>query len=230
MLRYGLTLLQAPTGSILEVADAKQQSALEQEDADNDDLFAGLIAAAQSYLDGRDGVLGRALLTQQWRLTLQGFGPTDCNYAYFRNDWTTGQTIYWQPKLQYPGEIKIPLPPLQSVDAVRYLDTTGTLQTTDQAVYRVSANSDGASLLLNVNQSWPGTLDAPDSVQIDFTAGYETVDALKAERGGIIHAARLLVAHWFANREAVSDGKMALMEVPLTVDRLLQPHRIPMIR
>lgn len=34
---------------------------------------------------------------------------------------------------------------------------------------------------------------------------------------------RLLVAHWFQNREAVSDGTMS--EIPLSVDALLAPIR-----
>src|SRR5206468_3758993 len=108
------------------------------------------------------------------------------------------------------GEIKIPLPPLQTVDAVKYLDGNATLQTVDAGSYRVvDGGGSRSSIIPKPGFTWPSaTLQAPDSVQIDFTAGYVSIDALAAERKGIIHAALGMIAHWYQNREAVTDGRI----------------------
>src|ERR671919_706510 len=108
-----LRLVMAPQDSPLSVADAKDQMrvTLDSEDA----YIATLIQAATGYLDGRDGVLGRALMTQTWEYVLDAF-PL--------HDW-----------------IWLPLPPIQSVTSITYRDTSGNVQIFAAANYSLSADT-----------------------------------------------------------------------------------------
>ena len=116
-------------------------------------LFANLISAAVQNIDGRDGLLGRALITQTWRATWDGFPRT--------------------------GPIILPLPPCQSVASITYLDTFGTLQTLPTSVYRVVGlgTPDGAMIEPTIGNSWPDTASLLDCLTITFTAGYGDTSA-----------------------------------------------------
>lgn len=88
--------------------------------------------------------VGRALITQQWELGLDAF-PTD---------------------------IEMPLPRLQSVESVKYLDADGNLQTLDSAKYRVDIASEPGGITPAYGESWPGTRAVTGAVTVAFTAGY----------------------------------------------------------
>lgn len=227
-LRSSLTLLTA-SGPVVPIADAKYQLRIDPADDDEDDYINTLIDAAQNHVDGRDGILGRALLTQTWRLNLESFYDPRLCYGGFNGVGAYGYYPF-ASSLLYPGEIKIPLPPLQSIGSIKYLDATETLQTVDPSVYRVIDGGGFASSVIPKATSggWPapGVL-APDAVQITFTAGYASLEALRKERQGVIHAMLLLIGHWFDNREGVTDGRINQpFEVPFAIERLLAPHGI----
>lgn len=76
--------------------DAKIQCEVELEDTEHDPLIEGLIAAAVDYLDGPSGILGRAIVAQEWLLELEG----------------------------WPDGFNLPIEPVQSV-VVRYLNQEG---------------------------------------------------------------------------------------------------------
>jgi len=63
--------------------------------------------------------------------------------------------------------------------------------------------------------------DRSDPVKIAMTVGYgdDTTDVPQAIR----HAAMMLAAHWYENREAVAEGSP--VPVPMTVDALTAPYR-----
>lgn len=112
-----------------------------------DDVLLSCLLAARKNLDGPDGWLGRALITQTIDLYLDGFSTN---------------TIY------------LPLPPLQSVTHVKYYDTAGTLQTFSSANYTVDASSEPGRIVLGESASWPSTDDIPNAVNIRYVAGYGT--------------------------------------------------------
>jgi uncharacterized phiE125 gp8 family phage protein len=118
-----------------------------------------LIAAATEQLDGYRGWLGRALITQSWRLVLPGF---------FVNQ----QPYNVSALLSRDGRIKIPVPPLQKITAVKYTDTAGVVQTLDPAAYRKIDGSIFATLIPLEGTSWPATRPQDDAVTIEFVAGY----------------------------------------------------------
>ena len=111
--------------------------------ADNDAVLMGLIVAAR---EAAEHETGRALVTQRWRLSLDAW-PQD-------------------------GIIRLPRPPLASVEAVSYLDSAGTRQTLSAAAYQVISDELIGELRPAYNTAWPACRETPGSIRIDYTAGY----------------------------------------------------------
>lgn len=84
-------------------------------------LLTDLIAVATEYLDGKSGLLGRSLITQTYRLTLDAF----------------------------PAEIALPLPPAQAVTSITYIDAEGAVQTLDPSAYRLIGSDPGKVIPVN---------------------------------------------------------------------------------
>ena len=100
------------------------------------------IAAATSYVDGEYGFLGRALVTQTWELVINTF-PTH--------------------------EIKMPLPPLQSVTSVKYDDGEGVEQTLSTSLYTVDTASEPGWIVPPIGTGWPTSIfDGINSVKSDL--------------------------------------------------------------
>jgi len=155
-----------------ETGDSPPQMA--PEDADYIDM---LIEAAVSRLDGHNGLLNRALITQQWRMTFDRFD----------------------------SEIRIPLGRCQSVDEISYVQKSGDSATMDPANYRVrNIGSDNARVLPAVGQSWPDTIADPEAVTVTFTAGFG--DAPEDIPGSIRLALLEMVALAYAYRESAAIG------------------------
>jgi len=175
----GLTLVTAPTAEPLTLAEAKLHLRL---DSDVEiDRVGDLIVSAREDLDGPAGWLGRAIMPQTWDLTVDRF-PDRCGMMNFT------------PQL---GDlsIEIPLPPLQSVTSIGYIDQNGDAQTLATTVYRVVADSLPGKVILRQNQSWPLTIREPAAVTIRFVAGYAKVPQK-------IRSLMLEMIGWrFANRE-----------------------------
>ena len=135
------------------VTTAEMLSWMKMDSGDDDTNIAAIIAAATSHLDGRDGVLNRALVSQTWRLHLD----------------------------EFPDEIEVPLPPLVSVGSITYVDGDGTTQTLDSSLYTVSGGyNQPARIAPATDTDWPVTLEQNGAVKVTFTSGYTTVpDALK---------------------------------------------------
>lgn len=147
---------------------------LHVESNDEDQGIQQLIDAATAKLDGRDGRLGRCLVTQSWKLVLDAF----------------------------PTEIAVPLPPCQSVESITYLDASGAAQTLDPAKYQVAGigTPDGARIVVVDGNSWPATKQALEIVTVNFTAGYgdpaDVPDPIKT-------AIKMHVATLYENRESI---------------------------
>jgi uncharacterized phiE125 gp8 family phage protein len=68
--------------------------------------------------------------------------------------------------------IRIPVPPLIAVTAVKYLDSTLTLQTWDPTEYYVAAQQSPALIVPTPANIYPCPASVPGCVEVDFTAGY----------------------------------------------------------
>ena len=116
----------------------------------------------------------------------------------------------------------IPGYPIVSVESLQYYDTNGTLQTLTG--FQESLSSKPAFLAPGVGLDWPDTQEHRiDAVQMAFTAGYgATVTTVPYQ---VKHLMKLLVAHWFKNREAVLSGTVS-KEIELAFNALLNSVRV----
>ena len=136
-----------------------------------DSLITVYIAAARAQAEFKTR---RRLITQQWRQTIDRF-PTD-------------------------ADIRLEVPPVVSVEAVTYRDTAGTTQTLSSSLYVLDAAVLPGYLLPAYGTTWPSTLDSPNAVSIDLTAGYGPAGVPRAG-GGIVNEPVTLVGE--AGPEAV---------------------------
>jgi hypothetical protein len=92
--------------------------------------------------------------------------------------------------------LNLPLPPLRSVDSVRYLDVNDSPTVLDESLYRVSmASEPGAIGILHTGQ-WPSWLSVVNAVIVRYEAGYDTLP-------GLIHAALLTLIDDFYNQRDI---------------------------
>jgi uncharacterized phiE125 gp8 family phage protein len=164
-----LSLVTAPASEPVSTSDFKEHARITN--TDEDSLVANLIVAARRWVEN---YTSRQLITATWRLVLDRFPLGDC-------------------------EILIPLPPLQSVGSITYVDENGTSQTWAATEYVVDTASEPGRVYLGYNKSWPDTRSQRDAVTIDFDAGYGSNASDIPE--DIIAALNLVGADMFENRE-----------------------------
>lgn len=140
-------LITAPTADVVTLAEAKAQ--LRITGTSQDTMIEAMIDAVVAALDpATQGWLDRALRSQVWELRLPHF---PC------------------------GNIKLPYPPLISVDSVKYDDTGGVERTlTLTSGYRVFGigQFNKAYIAPPYLQYWPTARCDKESVRIRFTCGY----------------------------------------------------------
>ena len=118
--------------------------------------------------------------------------------------------------LQHPDrDTYLSILPAQSLVGVSYFDEDNTEQTADLADFEFYKSDDWAFVR---SGAWPATYDRPDAVTINYTAGVDGVEA------DILHAIKLIVGHWYHNREDASEE--SLKEIPRAASHLLGLHRV----
>jgi uncharacterized phiE125 gp8 family phage protein len=192
-----LTLITPPTAPVVTLAEMKAYLHVDHDDEDT--TITALVQAVTQHLEGRDGWLGRALMTQTWDLTID----------------------------QFPArELRIPLPPLQQVVFVNYYDTNGIEQTFSSMDYTVDLASVPGWVVLNASSRWPTTLPGINMVRVRFVCGY--ADDGNSPPNNVpapikVAIVRMVASH-FDTREAVIVGQTA-MKVPGAAEALLAPYR-----
>jgi len=185
-----LKKITAPTETPVDLATAKAH--VRVIGTAQDTLITVYLKAATGNLDGKDGILGRALVTQTWEYSLDAF-PSEA--------------------------IKIPLPPLQSITSIKYLDSAGVEQTLSSARYLVDTSGEPGWVVVD-SAGWPETYDSANAVKIRFVAGYGAA----TEVPWALQAAVLLhVGDLFENRQ-IGTEKQVFENAAF--DRLVWPHRI----
>lgn len=112
---------------------------------------------------------------------------------------------------RFPSRIELPIAPVTAVDGVTYLDADGASQT-----YTDARLVDGA-VYPAAGGSWPY---AYDGVTVEFTAGLSD----PGEAPELTAAAKLMLGHLYAHREAVQVGQTPT-ELPLGVQALIDTYR-----
>jgi uncharacterized phiE125 gp8 family phage protein len=202
----GLVLFSGPPTEPLALQEVKDH--LRVTETADDGLITTLITAARQHVDGKDGWLGRALITQTWDMKIDRFPA-----------WCDSSLDAWRRAVA----IRVPLPPLQSVTSVKYLDTAGAEQTLDPSKYVVHVSEEPGLIAPAFGQTWPTTRDQLEAVTVRFVAGYgASADAVPAT---LKLGLKALVAHFYENPEPVISGTIS-EKLPMHVDALLAPYRV----
>ncbi len=205
-----LQLQTAASAPAVTLAEAKMHLRVITDPADvtpspEDALITALVASATLEAEH---LMGRAVMPQQWQLTLDAFVQAPAQYGVY------------VPAVQ---AINLQRPPVTSIVSIKYVDaTTGSLTTLDPSMYQfVGAIDYTARVVPAYGKSWPATRAQPEAVQIIFATGY--ADATKVPEP-IKTWIKLRVGTMYENRESVaSDSRIALIEFPF--DCLLDRYR-----
>lgn len=126
---------------------------------------------------------------------------------------------------RFPPEIRLPRPPLQSVESITYIDNAGVQQTMASGDYHVDFDTKPARITPTYGKCWPWPRWQTGAVVVTFVAGETAISDIDPM---IIHAMRLMIGGWYANRETVVVGSTATV-LPMGADSILMARRIPMI-
>jgi uncharacterized phiE125 gp8 family phage protein len=187
-----LTRLAAPSAAdpVVTLSDMKRQ--LRVTHNDEDAFIETLVATAVALLEGRSGYLSRALVSQQWRMSVDCF---PCRY------------------------LEMPLPPLISVESIKYLATDGVETTLATSEYVVDIALLQGRVRPAYGKTWPATLADELAVRVEFTAGYGAASAVPLE---IKQAIKMLVTHWYMNRGDIGTIPLG---TATAVSSLIGSHR-----
>lgn len=178
------------TSSPAPVLTAEQARAhLRIDDAGEDALLTGFIAAAADYVERETGT---ALAQADYVLTLDAW-PID-------------------------GVIRLPVPPLVSVESIEYRDPSGTDVEMSPTSFVFDAYHRPGRVVLFER---PAVASIPAAIRVNFIAGY-AADTIPPT---LLHAVKMLVGHFYENREAAIDRRIDT--VPLAVESLLLKHVMP---
>lgn len=189
--RYGEKMVTGPTWEPVTVDELRDQLRIIGHDADNQVLLMYLIAARE-YVE----VLTKRQIPQaQFEYTLDQFPGRYLDDA--------------RPPTWRYGIIRLPRPPLISVDTVEYYDTSisvppfvyTTLATTE---YQVDTNTEPGRLAPAPFKVWPATSPlAMAAVKVTYTCGYTGPEKVPAR---LKQAIRLIAAHLYEHREPIVTG------------------------
>lgn len=166
---------------------------LRVDDTAEDAFIETLVTAARLHIEG---VTGRALVTQTWRLTLDAW-PED-------------------------RVVDLPVGPLRSLTAITAYDGEGTGHDIPLAQFRPETDAAPARLFLPPTVSGMPALRRRGGIEVDYAVGYgDTGDDVPAD---LRRALLSLVGYWFENRAAVVIAGSGAV-VPAGFDRLVAPYR-----
>lgn len=185
----------APAMTPVSLVEARAH--LRVDHTDDDTLITSLIAAAVDHLDGWTGILGRCLVTQEWRQDFDAFASC----------------------------LSLPLGPVISISSVTVggntVDAASYALKTD-AGGRARVEFDGLSVSgstsITYTAGYATIPEVPADGEVPAIPAQSTVPpALKV-------ALLLLVGNWYANRETMVVGA-TVESLPFAVDALIAPFR-----
>jgi uncharacterized phiE125 gp8 family phage protein len=148
----GLSLVSGPTTEPVTLGETKAH--LRIDGADDDALIAGYILAARRYAEG---YTRRAFVTQTWDYTI------DRQWPYVQSD------------CYLVRRITLPLPPLQSVSSITYVDNDGNTQTLAADQYVVKTDDTSGVIEPAYNVTWPDVRWQLSAVTVRFVAGWTQI-------------------------------------------------------
>lgn len=211
-LRVGLSQSSAPAAEPVTTAVAKLH--LRVDHSTDDALIDTLCAAAREYVEA---ATQRKLITQTWDLKLDRFPVRSQRYH---------DTAY-VPQVTGQPAIVLPFLPVASITSVTYTAEDGTSTVLNSALYTTDILSGPDAGRVRIvpayEQSWPATRAVINAVVVRFICGYGTAGT--AVPGGLMAAMKLLIGHWYTNRESVNVGTIS-SELQQGVDALIWQYKV----
>lgn len=134
-------LITPPAELAVSLAEAKQNLRIESDDTSLDQLITAWLGGVIDHAEHR---MGRAIISQTWRVTLDRF----------------------------PDAIELAMPPLVSVTSLKYIDAEGVEQTLDPQDYLIDAVNEPGYVVPAQGRAWPTTADQINAVSVEFVCGY----------------------------------------------------------
>ncbi|MCL4695445.1 MAG: head-tail connector protein [Burkholderiaceae bacterium] len=175
-----LKLITVSGAEPVTLATAKLHCRADGDMTADDALITLYIKAARGQAEQE---LGRALVTAQYERALDAFPD---------------------------GGIELAWPTVASIDAVQYVDTTGTLQSLAGSAYTLDNRQHRGWCLPAVGTTWPSTQDTANAVRVTFTAGWGEGAAVPEDVQAWI---LLRVATLYKHREMLASG-LSIAELP----------------
>ena len=187
----------AATIKALTVAEAK--SHLNVTHTEDDSLISDYIDAATALLETRTN---RCFVEQTRKCEMSGFDDRR----------------YVRSRMIYP-----PRSPLNSVSSIVYLSDQNVSTTMPSSDYIVSSHDKPGRISEAYNATWPATYGVDNDVTVTYLTGSSTTTA--GVPANVKQAIRMLVGHWYRNREAVLVGTVSA-ELSLGLDALLEAETV----
>ncbi len=187
-------LINAPTEEPVALADVKTHSVVD--DGEDDLYLESLIVVAREFVERESGL---ALVEQEWEERLDDFPIFD---------------------------IELSRAPVRSISSVTYIDTEGVQQTLPLSELQIDVSSRPARLVPRSGGSWPSTSGEFGAVKIHYSAGYSAAGEVGyvSVPSLVKQIMKILVAHFYENRELVSAG--SVNEVPMSVMHMIGLVRV----
>lgn len=158
----------------ITLAEVKENLGIPDDDTVKDsEIEDRIIPSARKRVER---YLGRSIISQQWKLTLDYF----------------------------PSEIQLQKNPVSSIDSVKYYDTDGILQTISASNYYLDATGAGDNWLMRAyDYSWPDTQYRANAVEVTYTSGEATALTVDPEIKTAIH---LIVGFYVNHPKMAESG------------------------
>lgn len=184
-------LLAGPAQEPVSLVEMK--AFLRVEDEAEDALIEALIAAARIHVEG---VTGRALLAQTWRVVRDGW-PED-------------------------RAIRLPVSPMITISEIRVFDVAGGEHQIDLNQFLPDGQAVPARIICPRVVDGIPVLRDRNGIEIDYVAGFGTEpDEVPSD---LVQSLKTLAAYWYENRDAVIVSG-AGAPVPAGFDRLVAPYK-----
>ncbi len=117
------------------------------------------------------------------------------------------------------GCLRLQVGPVARVETISYFDSNNQSQTLPDTAFVKRTDARGSYVDLPPQGIWPSAYVRPDAVSVTYEAGSDAASVPAAIKTAIM----LMVASWYRNREATSEG--AAIELPIGVAALLATYR-----
>ena len=203
-MHYSLHCTAPPEIEPITLQKARYHAKVDADRTEEDWLILAAITAARQLAETQ---LGRRLITQTWRITIDSFIDTQA---------------MWNSIASSSIAIEIPLSPLQSILSIKYFDSNNVEQTLDPAAYEYDPFAVRARVRPVWSTQWPQIRQRPDSIVISAIVGFgDTPEDVPASiRQWILCA----VTSMYENRAIATERGELVMNSFL--DGLLDPYRI----